>query len=77
MKFVFNLYFTRLRNTLLFNGYYIMVFKKLINILRIRLAYIILKMVYPAERIFCKTFFLIKGIFVLCIFEFLPSIMGS
>ena len=54
-----------------------MVFKKLINILRIRLAYIILKMVYPVERIFCKTFFLIKGIFVLCIFEFLPSIMGS
>lgn len=55
-----------------------MVFKKLINILRIRLAYIILKMVYPVERIFCKTFSsLIKGIFVLCIFELLPSIMGS
>ena len=72
------LYFTRLRKTLLFNGYYIMVFKKLINILRIRLAYIILKMVYLAERIFCKIFSsLIKGIFVLCIFEFLPSIMGS
>ena len=55
-----------------------MVFKELINILRIRLAYIILKMVYPAERIFFKTFSsLIKGIFVLYIFEFLPSIMGS
>lgn len=55
-----------------------MVFKKLINILRIRLADIILKMVYLAERIFCKIFSsLIKGIFVLCIFEFLPSIMGS
>ena len=55
-----------------------MVFRELIIILRIRLAYIILKMVYPVERIFCKTFSsLIKGIFVLCIFELLPSIMGS
>ena len=55
-----------------------MVFKELINILRIRLAYIILKMVYPVERFFCKTFSsLIKDIFVLCIFELLPPIMVS